>query len=558
MKVLSELYIDNIAIIEQASIVLGKGFNIFTGETGAGKSILIDSINAVLGERTSKDLIRTGAAKANVTALFSDVSAEAVQKLQELGYEPDEGGTVLISRELTADGRANCRISGRPATVAMLRELGPYLINIHGQHDNQSLLGTDKHMKFVDSFGDLAPDYNRYTQWYTRLKEVEARLGKISTDEAEKARRVDLLQYQINEIEEAALKPGEEDDLLAKRKRIKNASKILDGLNAAYSSLSAGDDTAGGCSLVADAAQALAEIAPYFEDVSEMSERINSVSIELEELANDVRGILDDFEFDPRLLDKIEYRLDAIYKLKKKYGSDVDKILQYLAAAKKELEEIELSDELLNKLTAQRVELHEQARSAAKLLSQKRNEAAAEFTRRVKLELEFLDMPNVQLVIANTPGELRASGVDNIEFRISTNPGEPPKPLSKIASGGELSRIMLAIKTVLAGKDDVDTMIFDEIDTGVSGRAAQKIGLKLREIAGGRQVICVTHLAQIAALGNSHLLIEKKVRDGKTFTEVHTLTREQRKRELARIMGGEAITELMLSNADEMLKLAGN
>ncbi|SDN35367.1 DNA repair protein RecN [Acetanaerobacterium elongatum] len=555
---LSELYIDNIAVIEQTSIVLGQGFNIFTGETGAGKSILIDSINAVLGERTSKDLIRTGANKASVTALFTDISEDAVFKLQELGYEPDEGNTVLISRELTADGRANCRIGGRPATVALLRELGTYLINIHGQHDNQALLDADKHMKFIDSFGNLSADCSCYASQYEQLRTIENRLSKISTDEAEKARRVDLLKFQISEIEEAGLQPDEEDELLAKRKRIKNAARILDGLNTAYDNLSGNEETAGGCSLVANASQALNELSAFLEDVAEMSERIGSITLELEEISNDIHEILDDFEFDPRLIDQIEYRLDTIYKLKKKYGSSVEEVLQYLEKAKQELEEIELSDELINKLTIQRAEVYEKTREAAMLLSAKRNEFATEFARRVKLELEFLDMPSVQLVISNKQGDMRPSGIDNIEFLISTNPGEPPKPLSKIASGGELSRIMLAIKTVLVGKDDVDTMIFDEIDTGVSGRAAQKIGLKLREIARGRQVICVTHLAQIAALGDHHMLIEKKVREGKTYTEVHTLSREQRMQELARIMGGDAITELMLSNADEMLKLAGN
>ncbi|MFA9380083.1 MAG: DNA repair protein RecN [Acetanaerobacterium sp.] len=558
IKMLSELYIDNIAIIEEASIRFERGLNIFTGETGAGKSILIDAINAILGERTSRDLIRSGAAKASVTALFTDVSAQAAARLLELGYEPDEDGTVLISREVTTDGRANCRICAKPVTVSILRELGGSLIDIHGQHDSRTLLDADKHTRFIDGFGSLAPLLQQYSAHYIQLCAIEKRLQAITIDESEKVRHIDLLTYQINEIEEAALESGEEETLLAERKRINNASRILEALNLAYESLTGSEEIEGANRLVTEAARALTDIAPVCEDVSDAAQRLDEISIELNEFENDIREILDEFEYDPRNLDKIEYRLDQIYRLKKKYGTSVDEILEYLERAQRELEEIEFSDELMQRLTAQRGEALEKANEAALTLSQRRDEAAAEFAHSVTNELVFLDMPNVEFAVQNTKGQMRANGIDNIQLLISTNPGEPPKPISKIASGGELSRIMLAIKTVLAGSDDVDTMIFDEIDAGVSGRAAQKIGLKLREIASGRQVICVTHLPQIAALGDHHMLIEKKVRDSKTFTEVHALDREERKGELARIMGGDAVTELTLSSADEMLKLAGH
>lgn len=555
---LSELYIDNIAIIEEASIRFEKGLNIFTGETGAGKSILIDAINAVLGERTSRDLIRTGATKASVTALFTGISAAVRAKLMELGYEPEEDGSLLITREVTTDGRANCRIYSKPATVSMLRELGEHLIDIHGQHDSHSLLDSEKHTRFIDAFGGLSPLLERYSACYIQLREIEKRLQSISMNESEKARRIDLLTYQIHEIEEAALEPGEEESLLAERKRIGNASRILEGLSSAYELLSGADGAEGAAGLISGAGRALSEIAPVYEEVAGISQRIDEMAIELEEFTHDIRLILDEFEYDPRNLDKIEHRLDRIYRLKKKYGGTVEDILQYLADAQAELAQIELSDELMQKLTAQREQALNEANEAAKALSLKRDEVSKEFSRRVKEELRFLDMPNVEFVIQNEKGELRPNGIDNIQLLISTNPGEPPKPIAKIASGGELSRIMLAIKTVLAGTDDVDTMIFDEIDTGVSGRAAQKIGLKLKEIANGRQVICVTHLAQIAALGDHHMLIEKKVHDGKTYTEVTPLDREARKAEIARIMGGDVITELTLSGADEMLRLAGH
>lgn len=555
---LSELCIDNIAIIEEASIRFDKGLNIFTGETGAGKSILIDAINAVLGERTSRDLIRTGASKANVTALFTDISEAARTKLTELGYEPEQDGSLLISREVTTDGRANCRINSKPATVSMLRELGEHLIDIHGQHDSRSLLDADKHTRFIDAFGGLAPLLREYTHCYITLQEIEKRLHSISTDESEKARRIDLLTYQINEIEEAALETGEEEALISERKRINNATRILEALSTAYESLSGADGAEGATGLIGEAGRVLTDIAPVCEEVADTAQRIQEISMELSEFTHDIGLMLDEFEYDPRNLDKIEHRLDLIYRLKKKYGASVDEILGYLETIRTELEEIELSDELLQKLTAQRAQRFAEAQQAASNLSARRDAASAEFARRVKEELRFLDMPNVEFTISNEKGALRENGIDNIQLNISTNPGEPPKPIAKIASGGELSRIMLAIKTVLAGTDDVDTMIFDEIDTGVSGRAAQKIGLKLKEIACGRQVICVTHLAQIAALGDHHMLIEKKVQSGKTFTEVTALERDARKAEIARIMGGDVITELTLSGADELLRLAGH
>lgn len=555
---LSELFIDNIAIIEEASIRLQRGLNIFTGETGAGKSILIDAINAVLGERTSKDLIRTGASKAEVTALFCDVSPAVRAKLTELGYAAEEDGSLLLSREVTTDGRANCRINSKPATVSVLRELAGCLIDIHGQHDSRSLMDADKHMRFIDAFGGLDKQIKRYSDCYHTLRAIEKRLKSIHTDEAEKARRIDLLSYQISDIEEVGPEPGEEESLLTERKRISNATRILAALGNAYEALLGEDSAEGAAGLTAEAARLLDEVAPSFEAVSDTARRMDELALELEETAHDLRQLLDEFDYEQGDLDQIERRLDAIYRLKKKYGASVEEVLSYLTNAKEELAEIELSDELSQRLTAERDTALADAQQAAQELSRRRNEAAAEFSRRVKEELRFLDMPNVEFSVDNKIGELRENGLDNISLMISTNPGEPPKPLAKIASGGELSRIMLAIKTVLSGADDVDTMIFDEIDTGVSGRAAQKIGLKLKEIAGNRQVICVTHLAQIAALGDCHMLIEKKVRGGKTFTEVTPLDREARKAELARIIGGDVITDITLSGADELLRMAGH
>ena len=552
---LKELFIKNIAVIKQTDICFSEGLNVFTGETGAGKSIIIDSINAALGQRVSRDLVRTGETRAQITAVFSGLSTTTLGLLDQMGYEADEG-ELMISREISVDGKGTCRLCGRPIGVTMLREIGNTLINIHGQHDSQYLLNKEKHIDFLDSFAQLDTLYDRYRDCFSRLIAMRRELNSLNVDEAEKARQIDLLEYQINEIEQAELVPGEEEELADRRNMIRNAEKICLSLDEAHEQIAGGEERTGALELIQNAAAELEEAARYVETLIPISSKLTEMGYELEDSLMGINDARLSMEYDPGELEEIEARLDLIYRLKRKYGGDIEEILQNLSLYKKQLEKITLSDEKKESLNQSYKEMLLQAKNLADQLSKERKAAARRFEKQVEGELSFLDMPSVKFTISILPCKLGAKGLDDVEFMISTNPGEPPKPIAKIASGGELSRIMLSIKNVISDKDDVPTLIFDEVDTGVSGSAAEKIGRKLRQVSKGRQVICVTHLAQIAALCDHHLLIQKQVKDDHTFTQVTELDHPGRVREIARIMSGVDVSELSLQNAEEMLRRA--
>ena len=552
---LKELFIKNIAVIKQTDICFSEGLNVFTGETGAGKSIIIDSINAVLGQRVSRDLVRTGETRAQITAVFSGLSTTTLELLDQMGYEADEG-ELMISREISVDGKGTCRLCGRPIGVTMLREIGNTLINIHGQHDSQYLLNKEKHIDFLDSFAQLDTLYDRYRDCFSQLIAMRRELNSLNVDEAEKARQIDLLEYQINEIEQAELVPGEEEELADRRNMIRNAEKICLSLDEAHEQIAGGEERTGALELIQNAAAELEEAARYVETLIPISSKLTEMGYELEDSLMGINDARLGMEYDPGEWEEIEARLDLIYRLKRKYGGDIEEILQNLSLYKKQLEKITLSDEKKESLNQSYKEMLLQAKNLADQLSKERKAAARRFEKQVEGELSFLDMPSVKFTISILPCKLGAKGLDDVEFMISTNPGEPPKPIAKIASGGELSRIMLSIKNVISDKDDVPTLIFDEVDTGVSGSAAEKIGRKLRQVSKGRQVICVTHLAQIAALCDHHLLIQKQVKDDHTFTQVTELDHPGRVREIARIMSGVDVSELSLQNAEEMLRRA--
>lgn len=553
---LSQLYIENIAVIEKAQIDFQAGFNVMTGETGAGKSIVIDSISAILGERTSRDLVRSGARSAVVSAVFSGTGEKISEKLKELGFLPEEDGTLILQREIGADSRSSCRINGRPATASMLKAIAPLLVNIHGQHESYGLLSPDLHIGYLDSTGLPEDLMERYRAAFSAMKKAKSSLNSVTMDEAQKARQIDLLTYQINELESAGLRPGEEEELNRQKNMYRNSEKIADSLARAKMALDGNEETAGAVSAVSEAAGALEDAQDYLPELQKLAERLQGVSYDLEDCSEEMRNFDSQLEYDPAELESIEERLDTLYRLGQKYGGSVENMLKYLEKCKRDLEKIQLSDKSAAKFREDYQREKALAERLAGEISKWRCRAARDFSQKVRKELEFLDMPNVTFEICREAVPLNPLGCDRIEFYLSTNAGEPPKPISKIASGGELSRIMLAIKTVLAGRDEVGTLIFDEVDTGVSGSAAQKIGLKLRQVSENRQVICVTHLAQIAALADTQYLIEKHVRANRTFTEVQKLDYEGRKRELARIMGGTEITPLLLENAAEMLRLA--
>lgn len=555
---LSQLHIENVAVIEKADLDLDSGFNVLTGETGAGKSILIDSINFVLGERTSRDIVRTGAQAAHVTALFTDVSRDVSDRLGAVGFACDEDGSLLISRDISADGRTVCHISGRPATVSILRDIGRLLVNIHGQHDNQALLSAEKHVVYLDRYAGLKPLLDEYGSKYSQMKQTERELAKLETDAADKARRIDLLNYQINEITAAAPEPGEDDDLSAKKAHLQNADRIAEAVGNAYALLSGGEDGEGAQELTERASTELSGITEVYPEIAPLAERIESLSLDLDDCVSELREYVGEDEGDLGSIDDIEQRLDTLYRLKLKYGGSLEAVAQYLENAQNELDSIENSDANAKKYRKQLDILRSEANEIAGKITAARKNSAAEMSEKIKKELAFLEMPDVQFCAqVSALKDLSPNGADDVEFLISVNPGSPLKPLAKIASGGEISRIMLGIKTVLAGNDDIDTLIFDEIDTGVSGRAAQKIGLKLKEVSASRQVVCVTHLSQIAAQADRHILIKKNVADGKTFTGLTTLDFNGRAYELARIMAGAEITELTLKNAEEMLNNSG-
>lgn len=551
---LTGLKIENVAIIESAAIEFGCGLNVLTGETGAGKSIVIDSINAVLGERTSKELIRTGADSAKVYAVFEDITESVKAIIEENGIDCEDD-VLIINRVINRDGKNVCRINGCPVTVGMLKTVAKELIDIHGQHDNQALLTPEKHCGFIDCFADCSDLLIKYKLSYNELVSIRSKLRSLKTDESTKAQKIDLLTYQIDELEKAEITIGERDELNERKNLINNSQRVIESLNYAYEALK-GDSCAVDC--VADAANQTERVAGYYSALNETSEKLNNIRYELEDIAEVVRNSLSELDYDSSELEIIEDRLDVLYRLSRKYGETEEEMLDFLENAKHELENISLSDEHIKLLKIREGEAYSKTLKLAEELTNVRLKAGEALSEAISGELEFLDMPNVTFKVKRVLTELTENGADDIEFLISANAGEEPKPLAKIASGGELSRIMLAIKNVLADADNVGTMIFDEIDTGVSGRAAQKIALKLHEAAKGRQVICVTHLAQIAAQGDVHLYISKSVRNGKTYTEIKPLLSDDRAYEVARIMGGIEITELQLQSAREMLSSAGN
>ena len=550
---LSQLYIENIAVIRQATIDFQKGFHVFTGETGAGKTILISAINAVLGGRTFKEIIRTGESRARVSALFTGIPASLAEKIGELGY-PLEDGQLLVQREIDLTGKGQCRLDGRPATAAMLREVCSLLIDIHGQHDNQELLSAEKHLGFLDSFGAYRQELEDYAKAYAQRMACADRLEKLQMDESYKLQRMDILRFQLKEIGDARLTDGEEEQLTEQQKRIKNAERITESLGTIYTLLNGdGEELRGVLEALEEISTELDTAAKYLPDFTQYGDKLNDAYYMLEELGSTARDTLEDADFDPRQLDTIESRLDTIYRLKKKYGGSIAEILAYYDKISEEYNTLELSDEMVEQLRGELERAEQDLRQAAKALTARRLETAGEFVRRVEAELAYLDMGGVRFSISRKEKAFGPNGADEMEFLICTNAGEEARPLAKIASGGELARIMLAIKNVLAEKDDIGTIIFDEVDTGVSGRAAQKIGQKLEEVARHRQVICVTHLAPVAACAAHHYRIYKTVEEGRTFTRVEELGHEDRVRELARIMVGDHITESALQSAGEML-----
>ena len=550
---LSQLFIKNVAVIENASIDFENGFNVFTGETGAGKSILIDSINAVLGGRTSRDLVRTGTEKAVVSAVFTDISKETESLLEELGYDIED--ELMISREISAEGKSVCKVNMRPATAGVLKQLSSVLIDVHGQHDSAVLQNPELHIGYIDSFGNSEKELLEYQESYKKLRAVEREIKKIINDDSDKTARIDMLKFQIGEIEAAAIEEGEEDELLALSKRIKSAENIMELISETVSALDGDGESEGALEGLSTAIENCARLVEYFPQYEGLSEKFKEMYYEFEEFANDVKDNADELDFDPALQNRTERRLDQIFRLKRKYGGSVEEMFKYYNKAVSELENIEFSEERLEKLQKEQKQLFAETLELAEVLSEKRHRAAEAFEKAVSEELSYLNMPNVRFSVHFDETEFTDSGKDNLEFYIATNAGEPLKPLTKIASGGELSRIMLSIKNVLADKDNVDTLIFDEVDTGISGSAAQKVGQKLKQVSGGRQIICVTHLAQVAAYADNHMLISKSTEDGKTFTSVESLGKEGRVNELARIMGG-AMTEALKKSAEELLELS--
>ena len=554
---LSLLHIEDIAVISQAEITFDQGFNVLTGETGAGKSIVIDAIGAIMGERTSRDIIRTGAKSARVSAVFRELPALAW--FQEQGIGPDENGELLIERAIQADGKNVCRVNGRPLLVSQLRELGCQLVNVHGQHDGQQLLDEECHLGYLDSFGRTQEGLSAFAAAYEKVRSARRELESLQMDEAEKSRRMDTLTYQIEELERAELKEGEEEELSQRREVLRNAERLTDAVDGAWQALTGGEDGEGAVSLLMEAERRLAQGGRYSGDLRELSEKAAQLRCDADDLAELVRDLRGTLDFYPGELDEIEERLDKLYRLKKKYGGSVEEMLAFLDKCRQELDDIQFSEERAAKLEK---ELDRALKTAVELgqeLSAQRKKAAQQLAKRIQTELKELDMPRVQFQVEFAPKEgpdgMDATGMDTVRFLMSANIGEALKPINKIASGGELSRIMLALKNVLAETEQVTTLIFDEVDTGVSGRAAVKVARKLFEVSQGRQVLCVTHLPQIAAMGDVHFSVEKGEADGRTFTRVERLDRPQRREELARLSGGQS-SAVMLEGAEELLSTA--
>ena len=549
---LSSLQIENVAVIQKAEVHFEPGLNVLTGETGAGKSILIDSINAILGNRTSKDLVRTGAAKAVIRAAFEQVPPAVLDKLEQSGYERSEA--LLLSREITAEGKSSCRINGMPATAAVLRELCGGLININGQHDSVGLLNPAHHLGILDDYAQNRTVFQEYYALYRELVRVKRELDAMITDEAEKQRKIDLLQYQVQEIEDAGLTAGEEQTLENRRKVLSNASAIRDRLAQSYALLSGSDDAAGAVDLLGEASNAVDAAAQLDPALTAAAGQLLDLYYNAKDVAADLIGRLDTYDINDAELDEVEQRLDLLYRLKRKYGSTVEDVIAFGQKAREELDNIQHSQQRYDALQAEKLRLYTKAREKAEVLTQTRLKAFEELNTRISGTLDFLNMPGVRMTLRHTRGPLASHGQDSVEFYISTNPGEAPKPLAKIASGGELSRITLAIKNAMADKDAVPTVIYDEIDSGVSGKAAGRIGEVLRQSAQGHQILCITHTAQIAALADCHLLIQKNVSNERTYTEIHPLDENGRVEALARLISGDHVTELSRANAREMLQ----
>ena len=554
---LSLLHIEDIAVISQGEIAFGEGFNVLTGETGAGKSIVVDAIGAIIGGRTSRDLIRTGAKCARVTGVFGGLPA--LNWFEQYGIAPDENGELLVERVIHPDGKNTCRVNGHPVLVTQLRELGSQLLNIHGQHDGQQLLDEETHLESLDNFAHLSPQRQTYADAYERVKDLRSQLKAVQMDEGEKARRMDTLQHQIGELERAQLRVGEEAELTAQREILRNAERITDAVDQAWQALTGGEMSDGAVALLTNAENALTQGGRYSTELSELAQKVSQLRYAADDVAELVRDARSGLDFYPGQLDDVEERLDLLHRLKRKYGADEEEMLAYLDRCQTELDNIQFSDERREKLEREVAQAVQEAQQEAERLSKARQKAARELSERIQQELSDLDMPRVRFEVEFGPVEgedgLNEFGMDRVRFLMSANLGEDLKPINRIASGGELSRIMLALKNVLAETDCVTTMVFDEVDTGVSGRAATKVAQKLSQVARGRQVLCVTHLPQIAAMGDVHFSVEKGERDGRTYTRVEQLDRPRRREELARLSGG-ASTAILLEGAEELLQKA--
>ena len=555
---LKTLSIENIAVIEKAEIEFSNGFNVLTGETGAGKSIVVDSINAILGERTSKELVRAGSENALVTAYFEDISKEVEQKLNEFDLPCDDDGALVLSRKISAQGKSTCRINGSVCTVSMLKEVGNLLVNIHGQHDSQTLLNADYHYKFVDMYGSLDGVLDEYKQSFKQLLSVRKQLKALTMDADERDRQIELLDYQIKELSDAEIKVGEWDELKKRKNLILNSQNLLQSLNSALSAFNGSDEYSGISTLLSTAVKEIGSVSDVDSEIKSVYDKAEALNDSVEVVKDALLDKINSIEFEPEELNRIEERLDLYYTFSNKYGETEQDMLYYLDEAVKKRTAFENSEEELEKLNVQYDEIFNKTVALAQKLTDLRKTTAEKLGNEICKQLEFLDMPKIKFTTSFEKGNLSANGWDKIEFLIATNVGETAKPLAKIASGGELSRIMLAIKSIIAQKDSMDTLIFDEIDTGVSGKASRKIGLKLKELGAFTQVICVTHSAQIASVADSHFLIEKNVENDRTYTNVTVLDYNGRKNELARIMGGINATESLLKSAEELLNNYGN
>lgn len=554
---LSELYIENLAVIEKATIDFSDKLNVFTGETGAGKSILINGINAILGQRVTKDIVRTGTDKAVISALFTDIGDNVLQVLDELGISAEDG-QLFLTREIRSDGGSVARVNSRAVNVSVLKAIGETLVTIHGQHDNQILMAPERHIEILDSYAESEALIEDYHSSFRELQSIAKKINKIKTEQSKKEFRMAELADIVEEINALNIHEGEDKEIEAELNISKNAVAISEALYMAKQLLSGDDDTDGAVEMTQRASKSVEEYTDIMTEISPIYDRLSSAAIEMEDISEEIGSLLDRLDIDPKRYDYLNQRSDELRRIMKKYGPELDDVLTTLENSQNELDELSGAEQSLDELNKEKERLLAEVSKKAKVLSDHRKKAGERFVSQVTEELEFLNMPKVKLVVQQKTGKLTINGMDSIEFLISANLGEEPKPIAKIASGGELSRIMLALKNVIAEKDSIGTLIFDEIDTGVSGRAAQKIGIKLKQISRLRQVLCVTHLAQMAVMADNHLLIEKNIQGDRTVTTVRTLDHEQRKYEIARIMGGENITELMLENAEQYLKDADN